>query len=89
MFERFCDRVHRCVIVVDEVTNFIVQKFADENCVDGSIVNIVSYCGVNAVAFDTHKNHDVIFEKLQKEFGADFNVRKRGIVIVSVTKKGS
>ena len=88
MFAEIVRRKHRCAIIVDEVTNFKVQKFADEHRIKGSIVNVASYCDMIVIAFDTYKKQDDIFERLQQEFGADFNVERRKI-IVSVTKKES
>lgn len=89
MLKRLSDRTYRSAIVVDEVTNFMVQRFADKYCVEGSTVNITSYMGITVVAFSSYRDHDFIFEKLQKEFGENFNVKKEGNIIVSVSKKES
>ena len=89
MLKRLTDRTYRSAIAVDEVTNFMVQRFADKYCVEGSIINVASYLGLTVVAFNTYRDHDFIFEKLQKEFGENFNVKKEGNIIVSVTKKES
>ena len=89
MLKRLSDRVYRSVIIVDEVTNFMIQRFADKYCVERSTINVTSYMGLTVVAFNTYRDHDYIFEKLQSEFGANFNVEKKGIIIVSVTKRES
>lgn len=88
MFAEILGTKHRCVILVDEVTIFEVQEFADGHCVKDDTINVTSYCGLVVVAFNTHEKLDDIFKKLQQRFGADFNV-ERMKAIVSVTKKES
>ena len=68
------NKKERCVIVVDEETNLKIQRFADEHCIKGSIIDITKNGELCIISFDTKSGIKNIIKQLRSKFELDFNV---------------
>lgn len=85
------NKTERCNIDVNEVTNFKLQKFADEHCAEHSIVEIKGWASGGqknlVVSFNTKKKQSNIYRDLKKEFGNEYDVNIIHKQLISLTKK--
>ena len=74
-------------IVVDEETNFWVQRFADNRSVKGGTVGVWKADNLTVVSFRTKETRAKISEELKNTFKGVYTV-KIGEYLAFVTRKG-
>lgn len=81
---RLFKRKTNCKVVVDNVSNLRVRKFARTHKADKTDIRIREYGGFSTIDFKTLKTAAEIFERLKKELDIFYDVEmKEGLMFVT------